>query len=43
VERADEMPRHRMQPDAAGELILDIRHHRLEYVLHRRMRRYLAE
>ena len=43
VKRADEMPRHRMQPRALRELILDIGHHRLEHVLHRGVRRRLAE
>ena len=43
VKRADEMPRHRMQPRAPRELVLDIGHHRLEHVLHRGVRRGLAE
>ena len=43
VKRADEMPRHRMQPRALRELVFDIGHHRLEDVLHGRVRRRLAE
>ena len=43
VERADEMPRHRMQPRAPRELVLDIGHHGFEHVLHRRVRRRLTE
>ena len=43
VKRADEMPRHRMQPRALRELILDIGDHRLEHAFHRGVRRRLAE
>ncbi len=43
VKRADEMPRDRMQPRALRELVLDVGHHRLEHVLHGRVRRRLAE
>ena len=43
MKRADKMPRDRVQPRALRELRLDIGHHRREHVLHRRMRRRLAE
>ena len=43
VKRADKMPRDRMQSRALRELVLDIGHHRLENVLHGRVRRSLAE
>src|SRR6185437_12408233 len=43
VKRADEVTRDRMQPDAAGEFAFDVGQHRLEHVLHGRMRWLLAE
>ena len=43
MKRADEMPRDRMQPRALREFALDVGHHRLEHVLHGRVRRGLAE
>src|SRR5207342_655010 len=43
VKRADEVPRHRMQPCALRQLILDVGKHRLEDVLHGGARRRLAE
>ena len=42
MERADEMPRDRVQPRALREFAFDIRYHRLEHVPHGRMRRRLA-
>jgi hypothetical protein len=43
VKRADEMPRHRVQPDALRQLRFDIGHHRNEYVLHGGMRSGFTE
>ena len=43
MKRADEVSRDRMQADAAREFAFDVGHHRLERVLHGRVRRRLAE